>query len=54
MSVEKELTGLGVGSNALEECESVADAVGDMRGEVGRDKEAVDGDDFLQQCRHDP
>ena len=53
VGVEEELACFGVGGDALEEGKSVADAVGDVCGEVGRDKKAVDGDNLLQQCWHD-
>ena len=39
--------------DALKECESVADTVRYMRGEVGRRKHGIDGHDLLKESWHD-
>ena len=45
--LQEERAGVGVGGDALEQGEGVADAVGGVGGEGRRGEERVDGDDFL-------
>lgn len=53
MRVQEELACLVVTGDALKKGESIADAVGGSGGELRWVEEWVDGNDFLEEGRHD-
>ena len=54
LTLKEEAAGVMVGSNALEECEGITDAVGSVGCEGGGREQWVDGNDFLQQSNDSP
>ena len=52
VGTQKRLSGIGMGGDALEQCQGVADPIRGMGGERGWSQQGVNRDNLLEQGRH--